>query len=272
MPTHGEALLANGWTAGSVVPPELYDAIRPHLRHGEDAPLEISPTDWVAVVSQACDLVAKADNAEPYVELLVAHEAGVERPRTPYAGLRSTRYIDFRPNAATHPQLVLTAHATKDRFFVPRRLISGTHPDGARALSDLATEKLQRWIALRASRPAWPDALANRLRPMKDDLAGALEPLREEIAEVRVGFVPTGEIGDGENYTLAAHFVVEAARYEDQEERTRVQECFNQFIALVARCHGIEVSPESRVVSGNDFSWTEMNYTDIWNFEHLSNE
>lgn len=272
MPTYGEELLANGWRGGGVLPLELYEIVRPHLRHGEELPpTRLDPNDWLIVVSQTCDVVAISNNAEPHLELLLAHILPGQ-PRTQFRN--STRQIDFRPNRINHPATVLTAHATADRFFVPRRLLVSTVPDAKRVLSAAATKKLQDWLALRAARPAWPNEFVVRIKAVERDLEAALEPLADEIAQVRVGISPNdSELNAEQPYRVAAYFVVSDEDFKKPEVRRAVQQSFNQFISALSRCDGIAVNKDlSNVVSGDDFTWAENSSTDLWNFAYLSQD
>src|SRR6185312_6187656 len=101
--TVGDRLFASGWKSGSVIRPEFYDAVAPYLHHSdEQAPAAIDPNDWLIVVSQSCDVLAPKDDAEPYVEVLRAHPLD-QKPRRQFCDLRSTRWLDFRPNRGALP-------------------------------------------------------------------------------------------------------------------------------------------------------------------------
>lgn len=272
-PTHGEQLLELGWRSGSVVPPELYETVCPHLRHGNESALErIDPDDWLIVVSQTCDVVAISDNAEPYFELLLAHPHR-GRPRAQYRDLNSTRRLDFRPNLEIFPELVLTAHATIDRYFVRRELFTHANPHAERRISVVAEKKLQSWFSLRPSRPAWPNALVCRLKPAEDQLEAALEALHDEIAEVRVAIAPNDrELDSHTPYRLAVFFIVPGAVFRTSPEmRGLVQERFNEFVRVIQDCTGIELDTDlSDVVSGDEFTWEETRSSDLWDFAYLS--
>jgi hypothetical protein len=161
MRTLGEQLNDHGWQCGSVFPEELLPATVACLEHPADAsPDPPTAEDWLVVVSQTCDLVADTIQQEPYVEILWCR--AIERPRSQYCNLRSTRILDFRPNRTTHPALALTAHCGQDRYLVPRSILLDAKPRQDRKLSDAATRRAQAWIALRYSRPDVPPHLSSR--------------------------------------------------------------------------------------------------------------
>lgn len=272
MPTYAETLNAGGWRSGSVLPLNLHELVRPHLRHGQEPPLErIDAEDWLIVISQTCDLLAHNDIAEPHVELLLAHPIQGQ-PRTQYRDLNSTRCIDFRPNRLLLPDKVLTGHATKDRYLVPRELLLTANPHVERILSSAAIKKLQNWLSLRASRPAWPDAFVERLNTVRHELKAALTPLSDEISEVRISIGPKDrELPANEKYRIAIYFVVAGEHFDLLAVRTQVIECFHNFVRTIRRCAGIEIDDDlSEVVSGDVFTWAEVESSDLWNFAFLS--
>lgn len=267
----GEQLFALEWRAGSVLPLELHDLIRRHLHHtGSKAPKRIDLDSWLIVVSQSCDIVAPKDDAEPYVELLWAHPYG-GKPRKGYRDLRSTRQLDFRPNQKTFSELVLTAHATVDRFFVPRSALLEGRPDVPRTLSAIAIKRLHAWFALRYSRPAWPQAFVARVQPVRNRLEGALNPLPEDV-EVRIGISPKDQELNKDKYIVAVYFVVPADKFQSSPDTRRlVQEGFNKFVSTLKDCDEIELNTDlSNVVSGDEFTWEQTRSTDLWDFAYLS--
>ena len=122
MPTLGEDVNACGWCTGCVFPFGLPADLENRLLHPGQDGCPIGPDDWIVVVSQACDVVARTADQEPFVEVLHCHpRQGI---RSQFARLRSTRRIDFYPNRDSHQDLVLTAHATADRYYLPRELLA----------------------------------------------------------------------------------------------------------------------------------------------------
>ena len=271
----GEKLFALGWRAGSVLPPELYKSIRRYLHHVDSkAPKHIDPDNWLVVVSQSCDIVVPKDDAEKYVELLWAHPH-VGKPRTQLCNLHSTRQLDFHPNKDVFRDTVLTAHASTDRFVVPRSALLGSHPDAHRTLSAAATKRLHAWLALRYNRPAWPESFVARInpKPIKIRLLDALKPLMDDIAEVRIGISPKDlDLDKNNSYKVVVYFVASEEKFENSPDTRRlVQEGFNKFVSALKDCEGIELDTDlSEVVSGGEFTWEETQSTDLWDFAYLS--
>lgn len=264
-------LLALGWRGGSVLSHELLQGIQPQLTRGREAPPAVDGNCWAIVISQTCDLVALKDEAEPYVEILLARVSQEKKPRTQFVDRRSTRYLDFRPNRALYPERILTAHASANRYSVPRAALLAGPPDPGRVLSDTAVQGLQAWFALRAQRPAWPDAFGRRIQAQRTELEKALQPVREDLAEVRVAIQPRdAEQVEGQAYTTLVMFVMKAADHADEALRRNVTGAFQAFVAALSKCSGIEIHELSAVVSGDDFSREETRSTDLWDFAYLS--
>lgn len=268
----GDEVSAQGWRTGAVVPQEMLAVIAQHLTRPGAAAVEVAADHWLVVVSQTCDVVARTLEAEPFVEVL--HCKPIKKPRAQYRDFRSTRMLDFRPNRKTHEAVALSAHAVADRYLVPRELFKDRPPDADRQLSADAAKRIMAWYALRAGRPSWPDAFVRRIdKNIQDALEAAIEPLKDDIAEVRLGIVEKSvELGDDQSYHVAVFFVVDAEIWEtDVEGRAAINVAFATFVSKLNECQGIEVDQDlSEVVSGDEFTWQETRATDEWNFANLS--
>ncbi|MGH9906848.1 MAG: hypothetical protein ACRD8U_14850, partial [Pyrinomonadaceae bacterium] len=206
MPTTvGEKIAAQGWSAGTVVPHNFVPVLAQYLAHPNRAPAQVRNEDWLVVVSQPCDVIANTLEQEPFVEVL--HCRPVQGLRRQYKDLRSTRFLDFKPNRETHEAVVLSAHATADRYLIPRELLQDLNPDPTRRLSDTSRARVLAWYSLRSGRPAWPNAFVARIDPAKRTLEETLEPLADDIAEVRISIAERDdELPEGADYHVAVFF------------------------------------------------------------------
>lgn len=271
--TFGDEVARQGWCTGAVIPHNLAPEILPYLaRHGTEMP-EVAADDWLVVISHTCDVVASKEEQEPFVEVL--HCRPLEgRPRSQFADFRSTRTIDFKPDSLHHSAVVLSAHAVRDRYAIPREALRNHLPDGGRRVSAAVSQRLLEWYALRYGRPSWPNAFVRRIpREAQAALESALLPRKLEIAEVRVAIRERDEeLDNNEAYHLAVYFVVDQEIWDtDADGRRTVNEAFAAFVAALNTCDGIEVNTDlSGVVSGGEFTWQETRATDLWNFANLS--
>lgn len=267
----GKALHDAGWRTGSVLPTSSHEELSSIMEHPGLPRPEVAPNDWLVVVSQTCDLVAPKEAAEPFVEVL--HCGPIPKLRSGYKEIRSTRYLDFRPNKEAFPDIVLNAHASRDRYFVPRSHLLTLAPDSERVLSSISVARITAWLSLRYGRPAWPNEVVRRLQPVKKELESILEPLRDDIAEVRVAFAPNDqELAPSDAYQVAVWFVVDEESWlESPEIRASAQEAFRGFVSALKSCDGFSINEEiSDVVSGAAFTWQQTKMTDEWNFANLS--
>lgn len=147
----GDEVAEQGWRTGAIVPQGMVPAIAQHLARPGAAAIEVAEADWLVVVSQTCDVVARTLEAEPFVEVL--HCKPIKKPRTQYRDFRSTRILDFRPNRETHEAVALTAHAVANRYLIPRDFLRDQAPDSDRHLSSEAVQRVMAWYALRVGRP-----------------------------------------------------------------------------------------------------------------------
>lgn len=244
----------------------------PYLTRPKEQPAQDGADDWLVVVSQTCDVVAQTLEAEPLIEVLLCRQiAG--RPRKGKRNLKSTRYLDFRPNRDTHPDVVLTAHATVNRYVIPRSLLKDYAPDQDRRLDGIASARVLAWYALRASRPSWPSRFCDCVRGASAMLEEALDPLSDDIAEVRVAIAEKDqELEEGRPYHLTVFFVVDEAIWDgDLEHLTLINQTFDDFVAALNKCMDVEIDQDlSEVVVGSKFTWQDIQQTDLWNFANLS--
>ncbi len=223
------------------------------------------------IASQTCDVLAQKREAEPFVEVL--HCKPISKLRTQFKELRSTRTLDFKPNRETHESVVLSAHAMSDKYLIPRELLQQHRPDKTRRFSATAERRILAWYALRYGRPAWPDALVACIGKSKDALEAALEPLKDDIAQVRVRIAEKDqELVQSDNYHVAVFFVVvEDVWNSDVAGRKAIFGCHSKFVAELNKCHGVVVDEDcSGVFSGAEFTWQETQASDEWNFANLS--
>lgn len=270
-PSLGEEIAGQGWRSGSVIPHDMATHLDPHLTRPGGEPAPIGADNWLIVVSQTCDVVAKKIEAEPFIEVL--HCKPINKLRSEYKDLRSTRILDFKPNRNTHDAVVLSAHAIGDRYLIPRELLRDRAPDPERRLSSVATTRVLAWYALRYARPAWPDAFGTRIHQAQTAIKAALEPLRDDIAEVRISIAEKeNELMDGEDYHVAIFFIVDEGVWEgDVEGRSVINEAFAKFAAELDGCEGIKINQNlSGVFSGAEFSWQATKTSDEWNFANLT--
>lgn len=266
----GDEILKLGWRAGAIIGYDSLSHATTYLAHPGKSPECVAESDWLVIVSQTCDVVAQTIQGEPFVEVL--HCKPIPKLRVQYKELRSTRILDFKPNSETHPNVILSAHATSDRYLVPREILRAIAPDSARSLSQIATTRVLSWYSLRYGRPAWPNTFVERIREARNLLEEVLDQLKDDIAEVRVSIKEDGELDANESYHISIFFVVDAAVWNSNVDgRVAIQTAFTKFVNAIKGCHKIEINENvSNVYSGDDFTWQATKLSDEWNFANLT--
>lgn len=264
----GEDVAHRGWRTGSVFGAATVAALSPFLVKPGRPQTVVEPADWLAVVSQECDLLARNENAEPFVEVLHCRPVVKRKPRESWP--RSTRYIEFRPNKDTHPELYLRAHAVADRYDIPRSVLRDHDPAPDRGLSTTSADRILAWYSLRPGRPSWPDAFVERIdHKALDD---ALEGVHDDV-EVRVAIVERDEeLPPETDYHVAVFYVVPQDVWDgDIDAREAAVRSHLLFVDALRSCPGISVDLDlSRIAAGSDFTWEETRRTEEWNFANLS--
>jgi hypothetical protein len=168
---------------------------------------------------------------------------------------------------------VLSVHAAHDRYAVPRNALERSQPRVDRTLSATSVRRLQAWLALRYSRPAWPDEFVQRLASAHGQIVSVLESVaRDDLAEVRIAFAPSDiELDQSQSYRVLIYFVVDETVWNSApESRQRIHAAFALFVSTLEKCRGVQVDQESGVFSGAQFTWQQMQITDLWNFANLT--
>lgn len=272
----GKRIAELGWRRGRVFSSSRIKKIEQFLTHPGFEPTQVGEDDWLVIVSQSCDVVANNLSQEPFVEVLHCHPQN-GKPRSQFRNLKSTRQIDFKPHRIKYPDLVLTAHAIKDRYIIPRDELLKTSPDTERYFDQDTVSRIGWWYSLRYSRPAWPEAFVKRINPKRDDFETILRGLNPDIddVEVRIALSQSDEeLPDDRHYSVIVWFVVDEVRWNAENDplRSKVPIIFSKFIEMLGACHNIDIHEDSDVVGGSDFTWQQTRISDEWNFANLSIE
>lgn len=269
----GDEILKLGWRAGAVIGHDSLSHATAYLAHPGKSQDCVDESDWLVIVSQTCDVVAQTIKGEPFVEVL--HCKPINKLRSQY--LRSTRILDFRPNRDTHSEVILSAHANADRYLIPREILGAFAPDPMCSLSRDTTTRVLAWYSLRYARPAWPNSFVARISEATTLLEEALDPLKDDIAEVRISIAKderNKELKDNEVYHVAIFFIIDGTVWDGNVDgRLAIQTAFTKFVKAIKGCHKIEINEElSNVFSGDDFSWQATRSSDEWNFANLTHQ
>lgn len=260
----------NPWRQGHVIPQDL--AKKLDLVKDEDA-----GTRLAVIVAHDCD-IAQSVGAEPELELIVGRVVAQLDGNCTHAKNARKLHLPFSMQGG-EVFVELMANAKK---FLGKSLFIGTTPDPAFKLTPERHSILQRWLALRYRRAAFPDAFDDRFdrqTKLKDKLTAILKTLGEHIVAVFFDIDDGAEVKrerPEDTYTLdiyllantgddpaKAEAAVEAARKKIEaacRERLFVKDKGWQYIEL----------RECIVISDEALTYRQSCLFKRWNIDYMS--
>lgn len=133
----------------------------------------------VMVASHDCDLTQAADN-EPDVEVMVGQVISAIDGNYSHAKTPRVLHIQFEGG-------LLAEFTATEKHKVPKLALTAFNPDTRHSLSPEAKTVLQRWLAARYRRSAFPDEFENRLvrqSKLAEKIAKAVKPHGNSIVAV----------------------------------------------------------------------------------------
>lgn len=157
MPQVSDVVRAAGWRQGSIARPADNETLLAASVDRVPEPGE-SVVRLVAV-TQDCDLVQEPD-IEPFVEFIACRESEAVEPLYRYGRNPRRLHLQTVGEDGPGPWLHVSIH---NRFRVGKETLIGMTVDEELRLEPDDTRLLNRWIAKRYTRPAFPDAFNARL-------------------------------------------------------------------------------------------------------------
>ena len=213
MPQVSDVVRAAGWRQGSIARPADNESLLAASVDRVPEPGE-SVVRLVAV-TQDCDLVQEPD-VEPFVEFIACRESEAVEPLYRYGRNPRLLHLQAVGEDGPGPWLHVSIH---NRFRVGKETLIGMTVDEELRLEPDDTRLLNRWIAKRYTRPAFPDAFNARL----DAVGGRLERLYKSLE----GEIVTGvflDVADDENvddvpYEIAVRITARIEAWENEVTR-----------------------------------------------------
>lgn len=247
------------WQQGSVVPADLLRKLRAdgHV-----------PTSWVeqdiaVVITHSCDLQNHHAASEPTVELLRGQVIPVLEGNFAHAKNPRTMDIEWRDGTAN----TRLRFQIVDRIVVPRESVLGSPPP-MKALPDLLTKQIARWVGKRYWRQAFPDAFNERVRPVQSALRTSLRKAGVWVSGIYVA-VETSELPSNIPYSVDLVATMRREDFEIATKRDAVQGAIDQFAAILDSADGIEMN-ETTLVSEAQISLDDLRILMRWDYDDLS--
>jgi hypothetical protein len=225
-----------------------------------------NPDPVFVVISHSCDLV-QPYATEPHVELIRGQSkdeldgslANGKNPRT--------LHLEYEQNG-TKNVLELSA-INKDS--IDKRILFGVDPDQDAVLTQKSVKILQRWLAARYNRAAFPDDLNSRMKPIKKKLRSVDS---EAIFGIWMKYEPEDNcLSDETPYELWVKLVYSThifdGREKAEQEAIKLRLSFEKKFFDQGLWHSIDLRV-CEAVADTVFSIRDMYDYKQWRLEHLS--
>lgn len=262
MPQVSDVVRAAGWRQGSIARPADNESLLAASVDRVPEPGE-SVVRLVAV-TQDCDLVQEPD-VEPFVEFIACRASEAVEPLYRYG--RNPRLLHLRTigEDGPGPWLHVSIH---DRFRVGKETLIGMTVDEELRLQPDDTRLLNRWIAKRYTRPAFPDAFNARL----DAVGGRLERLYKSLE----GEIVTGvflDVADDENvddvpYEIAVRITARIEAWENEVTRAALSRFEERLSTILDDCPGVIVADDDIQILPED----DLTLGDLRRFRRLDRD
>lgn len=238
---------------GSVLAAEV--AIHLLGLHNEDG--------FAIVISHDCDIASDNLVDEPYVEVIIAN--AIASIGGNFAQAKNTRRLHLEFLRSGQPFFFEMAAIEKKT--INKVDLIGTFPDESFSVSDNNRHILQRWLAARYRRHAFPDTLNNRLSPAFEGANNKLKKSADDVLGIFIDYQPRNEeLPDQEPYELWVYVVSNTAEPDSSDRAQTIAELLSELIAAHRGLELIECIP----IADTEFTLENVRNTFEFRLEHLS--
>ncbi|MEM5440030.1 hypothetical protein [Paraburkholderia diazotrophica] len=264
----GSTLSRMGWQQGVIADPATHGHFKEILAHaGRDDLVTLVDSTKVCfvAVSQTCDIVQFRDEAEPYVEFLLATWGeGAPNPADTYQKSFRTFAVELEGGNG-HLRI-----KPWNRFLVPRGWVTQI-PAFEVTIAPQRIRDLMDWLMTRYVRTALPDTFNGRLATVKaeDKMRKLLEKL-PAVTEVFISLKPRYvELGQGEDYSCDLVLLCREDDFSNAGLREQMQPVLDEIEKFLVGIEGIEVEAV-RLFGESQFTRHHMRAYDRWQFDDVS--
>ena len=188
----GERISDNNWSQCCIVQNK-------ELQRIVELPLG-TPTAFLVVISQSCDLVHPTLEDEPYVECIECHPIEKEDGNFTHGKNPRRLHLSISNGVGGRDQAVEILPYQIHRF--DRVIMEGIFPSKEYYLSEIACRILTLWLAARYVRAAFPDEFNNRINRVKKKLKKKASLLVESVTGIYIQILPDREIAEEDVYSV----------------------------------------------------------------------
>lgn len=253
-------IYTNGWRQGKLVRLEDSHTVLELVEY------VITESSRLIVISQDCDLVHNSYKNEPFVELIVAEPIAVKCDKSLTHG-KNPRKLHF--SLVNNGDLTSYQCLASSKISIPRVILESIVPCEEVLIIPEELQILKRWLSSRYSRTAFPDALNDRINPVRQDIEKILKSNGEKITAIYIFLDPWNEIPEGYDYNIAIYGAMLVNDYSEEECLQSVTEAIEGIAVKLNECAGINVVDYS-ARSESDITLSDLRMLVQWNYEYLS--
>lgn len=256
---HGTQLDDAGWRQGSIVKLIDHESLAPHT-------YAINDGDRLIVIMQSCDIIKEPDQAEPFIELIIARS--IDKLDGNFTHNKNPRklHLTIQTTSGDYPASIIQ----QEKLLAPRPSFIGLYPDEDVFLERHQIGNLARWLASRYQRPAFPNTFNNRIAKIANankKLDNAAKKISSAISGLYVQILPLKELDEGENYAVNILALVPAGQDIDLKSKA-ITDPINA-IANIMKAAQMEVVFKIETEDKVPYSLFRNDFKP-WSFDHLS--
>ncbi len=265
----GEWSRTTPWRQGHTLSEEAAVALKLENAQSQERPV-------VVVISHDCDIAATPAK-EPRVEVILGRL--IDGPSGDFTHAKNARILHLRFVCGDKEQWV-ELPAT-EKLAIAKADLAAFAPRPDLSLDQAGHSTLQRWLAARYRRSAFPDAFDNRLREsgLQDKLIGILKPYGEHILAIFFD-VNQGKdeirVDPADAYALTIYVLYttesdpEKAQIAAEEARGKIETAFRKkLFEPTQRWRDIELC-ECAAVSDEALTYRQSTLFREWRLEYIS--
>jgi hypothetical protein len=249
------------WRQGTIIPAGTTERIRAAV---EPLAKKLSANDLLVVGSHSCDLCCESLEEEPDFEVVVCRSLSEEAADGNLLHGKNPRRLQLRVPDGNSTRLVELS--VKDRFHVPRTILSAAEQQPTHTLSQADTVVFRRWLGRRYYRSDLPTEFNERCRPAQRVLSEKLKKVGGPITGIYLQIDPREEELNAESaYRVYAHLTIRRNTAESPDGMGQALKAQAAVEAAFLKCEGIEFLGV-QVISEAEFSLEDLDLCARWDY------
>lgn len=254
------------WRQGDILSVKDLSALKPTL----NLPERLNINDCLAItISHSCDIAN--NNDEPTIEFICSNITGESNGN--YINAKNPRILHL-PIAHKSETLQLIAN---QKFEISKVVLMDYNPDQYYVLNQDQKNILQNWLSARYKRHAFPDALNERLMPLKELLEKQGKKNANNILGYWIDYDPRNdELEIGQPYDFSLYIIYstdnpEFGETEAQAVASQIKEKFTTILQNNTHLGSVHLL-KCEAYSEEEFTIKDLRRNIQYRFEYLSHK